>query len=130
MVSMFGFGKKKNAGLDTLHVTDQSFKTEVLQSEVPVLVDFWAPWCGPCKTLGPIVDELATEYKDRVRVTKVNVDQNPKLSQAFNVRSIPTMAFIKEGRLIEQLSGLVSKPNLAEMLDDLIVFEVVVDEEE
>lgn len=126
---MFGFGKKKNAGIDTLHVTDNSFKVDVLQSDLPVLVDFWAPWCGPCKTLGPIVDELATEYKDRVRVTKVNVDQNPKLSQAFKVRSIPTMAFIKEGRLIEQLSGLVSKPNLAEMLDDLIAFEVV-DEDE
>ena len=130
MVTMFGFGKKKNAGIDTLHVTDQTFEQEVLQSATPVLLDFWAPWCGPCKALGPIIDELATEYKGRAIVAKVNVDHNPKLSQAFKVKSIPTLAFIKEGRLIEQMSGLVSKPNLAEMLDDLIAFEVVIADEE
>lgn len=130
---MFGFGKKKNEGLDTVHVTDQSFDSDVRQSEVPVLLDFWAPWCGPCKALGPIVDELATEYNGRVKVAKVNVDHNPQLSKFFKIKSIPTLAFVKEGRLIEQLSGLVSKPNLAEMLDDLIAFEVVhagFDEEE
>lgn len=113
----------------TLAVTDATFKSEVLESLLPVLVDFHAPWCGPCKVLGPIIDELATEYSDRVKIVKINVDRNPELSTKFKIKSIPSLAFIKQGRLIEMISGMVSKPNLAEMLDDLIAFEVIVDEE-
>lgn len=124
------FFKKKPKAVDTVHVTDANFRSVVMESDLPVLLDFWAPWCGPCKALGPIVDELATENSGRALVGKVNVDQNPKLSQAFKIRSIPSLLFIKEGRLIEAINGLVSKPNLQEMIDDLIAFEIVADEEE
>lgn len=118
------FWKKKEKTADTLVLTDDNFNEEVSQSELPVLIDFWAPWCGPCKVMGPIVDELATEFKDRVKIGKVNVDQNPGLSQYFKVKSIPTLMFVKNGQLVERLSRLVPKPNLEEMLDDLIVLEV------
>ncbi len=118
------FWKKKKKELDSLVFTDQNFDELVSKSALPVLVDFWAPWCGPCQVMGPIIDELATEYKDRVAIGKVNVDQNPGLSQYFKVKSIPTLMFVKNGRLVERISKLVPKPNLEEMLEDLIVLEV------
>lgn len=118
------FWKKKKKELDSVIFTDDNFDTMVSKSELPVLVDFWAPWCGPCQVMGPIVDELATEFKDRVVIGKVNVDQNPKLSEFFKVKSIPTLMFVKNGRLVERISKLVPKPNLEEMLEDLVVLEV------
>lgn len=118
------FWNKKKKELDSVVFTDANFDTLVSKSELPVLVDFWAPWCGPCQVMGPIIDELATEYKDRVAIGKVNVDQNPGLSQYFKVKSIPTLMFVKNGRLVERISKLVPKPNLEEMLEDLIVLEV------
>lgn len=118
------FWNKKEKTLDTLVLTDDNFNEEVGQSELPVLIDFWAPWCGPCRVMGPIIDELAVEYKERVKIGKVNVDQNPGLSQYFRVKSIPTLMFVKNGQLVERLSRLVPKPNLVEMLEDLIVLEV------
>jgi len=118
------FWNKKKKVVDTIEITDQNFDQFVSKSELPVFLDFWAPWCGPCQVLGPIVDELATEFKDSVVVGKVNVDQNPGLSQHFKVKSIPTMMFVKKGQLIERISGMVPKPNLQEMLHDLIALEV------
>ena len=124
------FWKKKEKPIDFVTVTDDNFDEVVTFSELPVLVDFWAPWCGPCRVLGPIIGELATEYKGRVVIGKVNVDGNPGLSQHFKVKSIPTLIFVKNGKLIERISGMVPKPNLEEMLDDLIVLNVQSEEEE
>lgn len=122
--------KKKEVDSKTYVITDQNFGELVMQAELGVLVDFWAPWCGPCKTIGPIIDELAIENEGRVLIGKVNVDHNPKLSQLFKVKSIPTLVFIKSGRIIEAMSGMVSKPNLQEMIEDLIKFEVIIENEE
>jgi len=116
--------KKKEKVVDSIAFTDANFDKLVTYSKLPVLIDFWAPWCGPCRVIGPIIDELATEYKDRVVIGKVNVDQNPGLSRHFKVKSIPTIMFVKNGQLIERISQLIPKPNLEEMLDDLIALEV------
>ncbi|MDG2448352.1 MAG: thioredoxin [Saprospiraceae bacterium] len=124
------FWKKKEKVIDYVAVDDNNFDEIVTESHLPVLIDFWAPWCGPCKMLGPIVDELATEFKDRVLVAKVNVDGSPGLSNYFKVKSIPTLMFVKNGKLVERLSGMVPKPNLEEMLEDLINLEVLSEEEE
>lgn len=118
------FWKKKEKEIDSVVITDKNFDELVTRSELPVFLDFWAPWCGPCQVLGPIVDEIATEFKGRVVVGKINVDQNPGLGQHFKVKSIPTMMFVKNGQLIERMAGMVPKPNLQEMLTDLTLLEV------
>jgi thioredoxin 1 len=99
-----------------IHVNDIDFEKEILKSEQPALVDFWAPWCGPCKAIGPIVEELAGSYADRVKMAKMNVDDNPKTSSAYGIRSIPTILLFKGGKVLDTLIGLVSK----ERLDDFI----------
>lgn len=118
------FWSKKDKPVDSVMFTDDNFNEIITKSELPILVDFWAPWCGPCKVMGPIVDELATDFKDRVVIGKVNVDQNRQLSGYFKVKSIPTLMFIKNGQIVERISKLVPKPNLEEMLEDLIVLDV------
>ena len=118
------FWKKKAKKHYTAHINDHNFQELVAQSELPVLVDFWSGGCGPCKVIGPIIDELAEEFEGRAIVAKVNAAENPNLSSYFNVRSVPTLMFIKNGQLIERFSGLVPKPNLSEMLEDLIALEV------
>ena len=99
-----------------VHVTDASFEEEVLKSRLPVLVDYWAEWCGPCKMIAPILEEVAAEQEGKVRVAKVNVDENPGLATKFNVMSIPTMIVFKDGQEAQRLIGARGKPQLLEDL--------------
>ena len=92
--------------------TDDNFEGEVLKSEKPVLIDFWAPWCGPCKAIGPIVEELALQLKDSVKMMKLNVDESQKTAITYGVRSIPTLILFKDGKILDTLVGLVPKDKL------------------
>jgi len=93
-------------------VTDDNFENDVLKSDKPVVVDFWAPWCGPCKAIGPIFEELAGQFKNDVRFSKMNVDDNQKTAVKFGVRSIPTIILFKEGKVLDTLVGLVPRERL------------------
>jgi thioredoxin 1 len=106
-----------SANITTL--TQSNFATEVLQSTGPVLVDFWAEWCGPCKALGPILDELAEEYNGKVRIGKVNIDEYQELAAQYRISSIPTLLLFKQGQVAEQLVGLRSKKDLKASFDRL-----------
>lgn len=98
-------------------VTDGSFESEVLQSETPVLVDFWAEWCGPCRAMEPAINGLATDYVGKVSVGKLNVDDNPSITMRYMVRGIPTVMLFKGGQIVDQIVGLVDKSTLKQMLD-------------
>jgi thioredoxin 1 len=100
-----------------VHVSDSSFEQDVLKSNVPVLLDFWAEWCGPCKMIAPILDQIAAEYAGKVIVAKINVDENPKTPMKFNVRGIPTLILFKNGLLEGQKIGAVRKADVVAFLD-------------
>ena len=102
------------------HVSDEQFDQHVLQSSEPVLVDFWAEWCGPCKMIAPILDDLAATYKGRLKVAKINIDHNQKTPRAYNVRGIPTLMIFKDGKVQATQIGAVSKTQLAQIIDKAI----------
>lgn len=97
-------------------VTDGNFDQEVLKSSIPVLVDFWAPWCGPCRAMGPIIDELATEFEGKVKICKMNVDENSASPSKFGIRAIPTLILFKDGEVVDQTTGAVSKSSIKDMI--------------
>lgn len=105
-----------------IEITDDNFQQEVLNSDKPVLVDFWAVWCGPCKMIAPVVEEIAKEYSTQLKVGKLDVDNNPEVSMKFGIRSIPTLMVFKRGKVVEQIIGAVPKRNLLEkVLPHLLV---------
>ncbi len=105
----------------TIEFTDSNFAEEVEKSNTPVLVDFWAEWCGPCRMVGPIVDELAGEYDGKVKVGKVNVDHNPEISVKYGIRSIPALMIFKDGEVVDQIIGAVPKNHLKKQIDAQLV---------
>jgi len=116
-------GRCKSDLLASAHpviVTDANFAEEVERSPLPVLLDMWAPWCGPCRMVGPIVDQLATELAGRVKVAKLNVDENPMTQSRFGVRSIPTLLLLKDGREVDRLVGAMPKQEIIRRLQSLI----------
>ena len=104
---------------EVLEVNDQNFKNEVLQSEVPAIVDFWAPWCMPCKMVAPVIDETAKELGEKVKFAKFNVDDNSTIPAKYGVMSIPTLLFFKEGELVETSVGVVTKEELVEKIEEV-----------
>ena len=102
-----------------LHIKNkEEFTKQVLEADKAVLVDFWAPWCGPCRAVGPIIDELSTEYAGKVRIVKMNVDENPATPTKFGIRAIPTLVLFKNGETVEQITGAVTKAAMKDLLDN------------
>ena len=103
-----------------MEVEDNSFDTEVLQSDKPVLVDFWAPWCGPCKAIGPVVEELSQTFGEKVKFAKCNVDNNPLTPGKYGIKAIPTLIFFKDGNVVEQITGMVAKSKLEDAINNVL----------
>ncbi len=104
----------------TAEVTDSSFQQEVLESQLTVLVDFWAPWCGPCRMVAPVVEEISEQYEGQVKVVKVNTDENPNVASQYGIRSIPTLMIFKDGQRVDMVVGAVPKTTLANTLEKYI----------
>lgn len=105
---------------DPIELTDDNFESEVIKSDKPVLVDFWAAWCTPCQMVSPIVEEIAKDYADRLKVGKVNVDQNSKTASQYGIMSIPSLLLFKEGKVVDQVIGAVPKEHLKEKVDKIL----------
>ena len=104
----------------TKNVTDDNFDTEVIKSTKPILVDFWAEWCGPCKQIGPILEEISDEKKDLINIYKLNIDENPETPQKYGVRGIPTLMFFKDGKLMDTKIGSLPKSSINEWIDNTL----------
>jgi thioredoxin 1 len=104
--------------MSILHVNNENFESEVLQSATPVLLDFWAEWCGPCKMIAPMLDQIADEYRDRIQIAKLDVEENQAIAMKYGVRSIPTLMLFKAGVIEAQHVGMLSKEQLAKLLDE------------
>jgi thioredoxin 1 len=103
-----------------MDIDDSNFEKEVIQSEKPVMVDFWAPWCGPCKAIGPVVETLAGDYAGKVKFAKCNVDDNPITPSKYGIKAIPTLIFFKGGSVVDQITGMVARARLEESLTKLV----------
>jgi len=101
---------------DIVEISDSSFDTEVIKAEKPVLVDFWAPWCGPCKAIGPVIQDLSRTYGEQMKFAKCNVDENPITPGKYGIKAIPTLIFFKDGKVADQIIGMVPKSRLEEMI--------------
>lgn len=101
-------------------ISDAGFEADVLKCDLPVLVDFWAPWCGPCRAIAPVIEELAQEFDGKVKIVKMNVDENPATPSKYGIRAIPTLILYRNGEVIEQVTGAVSKASLKQMLMDKV----------
>ena len=108
------------AGDNVKTVTDNDFESQVLKSDTPCLVDFWAPWCGPCKAIGPMISDLADAYAGKVTIAKMNVDESPATPGKFNIRAIPTLILFKDGEVADQITGAVGKNQLVAMIDKVL----------
>ena len=106
--------------MGALHVTTESFELEVLKSDVPVVVDFWAEWCSPCKMVSPIIDEISEELEGKIKVVKVNIDEAQEIAASFNIMSIPNIIIFKKGEMVEQLVGAMSKEQLLEKIQEKV----------
>lgn len=103
-----------------VHVTDDSFEADVKKSDIPVIVDFWATWCGPCRMIAPILEEIAGEYEGKVKIAKLDVDSNPKTPTSFSIMSIPSLLFFKNGEVIDQVVGAVPKAQIMAKIDKIL----------
>ncbi len=105
---------------DIIEINDNNFDEEIYQSEKPAMVDFWAPWCGPCKAIGPVIAELAGTFGEKIKFAKCNVDDNPVSPGKFSIKAIPTIIFFKDGKVVDQITGMVAKAKLEEAINKLI----------
>jgi thioredoxin 1 len=103
-----------------MDIDDSSFESEIVQSDKPAVVDFWAPWCGPCKAIGPIIEELSATYGDQIKFTKCNVDDNPVTPGKFGIKAIPTLIFFKDGKVVDQITGMVAKAKLEDTIKTIL----------
>lgn len=103
-----------------IHVSDNEFDSKILQNDLPCLIDFWAPWCGPCKAIGPVIDELANEFDGKIQIAKMNVDDNPATPGKYGIRAIPTLILFKGGDIVDQITGAVGKAQLTQLINKAI----------